>query len=412
MKKLYIIIVVLMAFGVLVWFGQRKKNIAKVYQVEQALWEVQSVDTVKYSRDVAKEKENDLAFNETIERQVELISETGATHVSIGTPYDEEFVPFLDRWVKAARKYGLKVWFRGNFSGWEKWFGYDRITREQHLQMTSEFITSHGELFEDGDIFTACTECENGGPGDPRLNGDVVGHRKFLIDGHKTADEAFRKIGKGVRTNYFPMNGDVAELVMDKATTKALGGVVVVDHYVSDTNRLLEDIIDLAEKSGGRVMLGEFGAPIPDIHGEFNDDEQAGWVEDAMAGLSSLDVVLGVNYWTSFGSSTQLWNGDGSARKVVQVLKKYYSPNVFTGYIVDETGRPIAGAKITVNDKIFLSDGKGKFSLITIGNVGEMSIYASGYESATVEPSEKIVMKKVLPGLWYDLGKVFHGLFD
>ena len=34
-----------------------------------------------------------------------------------------------------------------------------------------------------------CNECENGGPGDPRHNGDVVGHRKFLIKEYKSIDE-------------------------------------------------------------------------------------------------------------------------------------------------------------------------------------------------------------------------------
>ena len=79
-------------------------------------WQVRSVDTMKFSRDLAREKLNDEVFNLVIEEQVKNISQIGATHVAIATPYDEEFLPFLRRWVNLARNYGLKVWFRGNWS--------------------------------------------------------------------------------------------------------------------------------------------------------------------------------------------------------------------------------------------------------------------------------------------------------
>jgi len=70
-------------------------------------WQIQSVDTMKYSRDIAREKLDDPTFDSIIDRQVKDIAATGATHVAVGTPYDEEFVPFLTRWVNAARKYKL-----------------------------------------------------------------------------------------------------------------------------------------------------------------------------------------------------------------------------------------------------------------------------------------------------------------
>src|SRR3990167_5091604 len=194
-------------------------------------WQVQSVDTMKYSRDLAREKLHDPAFTGLIDSQVRDIDSTGAIHVAIATPYDDEFLPVLKLWVTAARKYRLGVWFRGNFSGWEGWFEYPKISRDQHLAMTENFILSHPDLFRDGDIFSPCPECENGGPGDPRHNGDV------------------------------------ARLVMDRPTTAALDGIVVVDHYVADPQKLVSDLVSLADSSGGQVVLGEFGVPIPGIHG-------------------------------------------------------------------------------------------------------------------------------------------------
>ena len=103
-------------------------------------WEIQSIDTMKYSRDMARERSGDVVFDRIIESVLEKIKSTGATHVAIGTPYDEEFIPFLRKWVLTARRVGLNIWFRGNFSGWEGWFDYPRISKEEHLEKIEEFI--------------------------------------------------------------------------------------------------------------------------------------------------------------------------------------------------------------------------------------------------------------------------------
>lgn len=293
--------------------------------VPESRWKVTSIDTVKYSRDLAREKVTSKSFEAEIDKQIKNIADTGATHVSIGTPYDEEFIPFMKKWVVSARKHGLKVWFRGNFSGWEGWFDYARISREDHKTLLGKFIKDNGGLFEDGDIFTSCPECENGGAGDPRHNGDLEGHRKFLIDEYQIMRDSFRLVGKNVTSNYFPMNGDVARLVMNKDTTKALGGVVTVDHYVESFEKLNSDLSEMAESSGGKIVLGEFGAPIPDIHGRMTEDEQAEWVELAFEKLVNNPNVIGISYWTNIGGSTEIWNGGGTPKKAVEVVTKYFN---------------------------------------------------------------------------------------
>src|SRR3989344_9177099 len=80
---------------------------------QNRFFEVQSIDTMKYSRDTAGEMLTKPSFDDVIDQQVKNIAGTGATHVAIGTPYDNQFIPFLARWVKVARRYKLKVWFRG-----------------------------------------------------------------------------------------------------------------------------------------------------------------------------------------------------------------------------------------------------------------------------------------------------------
>ncbi len=267
--------------------------------------------------------------------------------MAVGTPYDPEFVPFLRYWVEAARKNGLKVWFRGNFSGWEGWFDYEKIDRSQHQEKIIEFIKSNKNLFEDGDVFVSCPECENGGPGDPRLNGDVEGFRNFLIDEHNAVVKQFDKLGLKIITNYYSMNGDVAKLIMDRDTTKSLGGIVTIDHYVETPQMLTSYIKEITESSGGKVVIGEFGAPINDINGTMTESQQAEWVHDALKELIKNPNVVGVNYWVNIGGSTELWNLDGTPRSSVNIVKNYYSPKIVFGTIKDDAGMKLRQVNIS-----------------------------------------------------------------
>ncbi|MCL4465200.1 MAG: hypothetical protein M1389_04085 [Chloroflexi bacterium] len=353
-------------------------------------WEFQSIDTMKSSRDLSREKLEDPSFDAVIEQQIADIADTGATHVGLATPYDEEFVPFLRRWVAAARKHGLKVWFRGNWSGWEGWFGYPPVSRQEHLQKTVRFIYTHPDLFQDGDVFSGCPECENGGPGDPRLTGDVAGHRRFLIQEYAMSREAFRRIGKRVAAIFNPMNGDVARLVMDKNTTRRLGGIVVIDHYVRSPQQLAADVREIARTTGGRIVLGEFGAPIPDIHGALSDGEQAAWVQSALDLLADVPEVAGINYWTNVGGSTELWIQPGKPRQAAAALKSYFIPEALRGVVRDTKGRGIGGAHIVSADRRTRTVDSGEFTLPYVRSTGAITAVAAGYVDRVIDVRDEL----------------------
>jgi hypothetical protein len=324
-KYFSIIIILLGSLLVLSSLAYFKNNLAILSPLPKSIVIIRSIDTMKYSRDVAREKVNDLSFDLVIEKQVEDIANTGANYIAIGTPYDSEFIPFLKRWVESARRNHLKIWFRGNLSGWEQWFDYPAIDRQEHAKLTWEFITQNPDLFMDGDIFTSCSECENGVTGDPRKTGDIQGFRNFLMEEYNSNTNAFLRINKKVKTGYFSMNYDVASLIMNTATTKALGGIVAIDHYVASPVKLIEDAEILAKKSGGKIVFGEIGVPIPDLNGDLTESEQANWIEQALTGIFNSTEIIGVNYWVNVGGSTQLWNDDGTPRKAVELIKKFYS---------------------------------------------------------------------------------------
>lgn len=363
---------------------------------ETGLWSIQSIDTVKYSRDASRAYRADPATAEaTIHRQLQLVAETGATHVAIGTPYDEEFLPVLIQWVSAARRHGLSVWFRGNWAGWEQWFGYPPIDRAEHLRATEAFITNHSELFADGDIFDACPECENGGPGDPRRTGDIAGHRQFLLDEYRATTHAFARIGKNVRTNIHSMNGDVARLLMDRPTTRALGGIVAIDHYVTTPEELVRDIQALRAYSGGEIILGEFGVPIPNIHGSLSDAAQAAWIQSALKHLAAVDGIVGINYWSQSGSSTHLWRDDETPRPSVGVIRSFFTPVRISGVVRTTAGAPLPDARIEGSLRDVTTDENGVFSLsIPPGSFpSTFHIAAPGYAEETItirSPHEQV----------------------
>lgn len=409
-KKMIVIIVIptlLILLGI-------KTNSSQ--SVSATWWKFQSIDTMKYSRDVAREKLNDPSFNLIIEKQVEQIANTGATHVAIATPYDEEFYPILTRWVNAARRHGLKVWFRGNWSGWEKWFEYPKISRAEHIKKTKDFIEKHKDIFVDGDVFSPCPECENGGPGDPRKTGDTAGHRKFLVDEYKVTKETFRQIRKKVASNYASMNGDVAKLIMDRQTTAELDGVVTIDHYVATPEKLVSDIKFIAQVSGGKIVLGEFGAPIPDIHGRFTEKEQTEWLQDALVRLIQTDELLGISYWTNTGSSTELWKSDGTKRLAANTLRSFYKSEIISGKVEDETGSGVLGVYISIGDRRYFTDSDGKFVFPYFDHQKSAKVEAPGYFSQEIMVDSKqvrlIVLKKENEDIWFKIRKLVHNLLN
>src|SRR5579864_6688450 len=74
------------------------------YQINETIhtkrWQIESIDTMKYSRDAARQGLNNPVYTAQVKQQVAAIAKTGATYVAIDTPYDAEFLPVLKVWVQ------------------------------------------------------------------------------------------------------------------------------------------------------------------------------------------------------------------------------------------------------------------------------------------------------------------------
>ncbi len=331
-----------------------RRQSTQIVERKQQFWNFQCIDTMKYSRDQARGLAASSNLKNVIDTELNLIVDSGATCVSLGTPYDEEFVPYLSAWVQAARARNLKVWFRGNMSGWEGWFGYKKfLDYSQHNEGVRSLITKHPELFKEGDIFTPAPEPENGMIGDPRFS-EVSKEKffEFLPSSYDNCQKSFLEIKVEVSCGYFSFNGDIASQVVTKDLLVKIGDVLVIDHYVKTAERLSADIKALHDKFGGSIVLGEFGGPIPGIHGEMTEEQQANYIDEVMAGLyAQKDILLGMNYWVLNGGSTSLVNeSDMSPRAAYKSLRSYFAPAQVSGVVTDVFGNPVKGVRLVSDE--------------------------------------------------------------
>lgn len=325
-------------------------------------WEVCSIDTMKNSRDKARAELNNPAYDETIKSDIQAIKETGANYVAIGTPYDDEFLPYLKRWVKHAREKDLSVWFRGNWANWEGWFEYPKnLTPENHIKKTAEFIEKNPDLFEDGDIFDACPECENAGFW-PQPHKDEA-YRTFVKDQEKSVENAFKRTGKNVISNYPSIIGGRAKEVLDMDTVTALDKTVAIDHYFKNPESITEYINEFKNKYGAATLVSETGAPIPDMHGNMSEDDQAQFIKNVLERIYVAgNSVSGLNYWVLSNGTTALINPDGSKRKAFDILTTYYSPGVVTGFVTNTLGEPLPFLPLITSDGVIThTDKNGEY---------------------------------------------------
>lgn len=284
---------------------------------QQKPWQITSIDTMKDSRDKARDP-IDLSYIEYI---VQKVAHTNATHIAIGTPYDQEFDTRLQQWVQTARNYNLHVWFRGNFSSWEGWFGYPKnMSSSDHIQATRQFILTHADIFSDGDIFTPAPEPEN--VLDAYKEKDAL--ITFLSQSYQTCQDAFSYVPASVLYGYYSVSADIALSLADTQVIKNIGNTVVVDHYVPTPQDMGNTIAQLHNTyPSAQVIIGEFGAPINGMNSDMSEHDQAIFIQTLIDQMERTKVN-GVNYWVLFGGSTSLLHDDGSPKEAYYVIQKAY----------------------------------------------------------------------------------------
>ncbi len=329
-------------------------------------WQYQCIDTMKTSRDRARVWIQDPKMQTYIDKELSAIVGMGGNCVAIDTPYDPEFLPYLEAWVKGARTHHLHIWFRGGFSSWEGWFDYPVVTDPStYFPKIQAFITKHPDLFMVGDSFSGFVEAENGGPFKGTVLDQKDAYRRFLIQEFTTEDAAFAIIHKQVITNWLSMNGGIAMNVLDPNTIQAIHGTVTIDHYVASIDKMANAINDIIRDYHANIVIGEFGAPVPQINGDMTNTQQADFVSGLLNQMYRYkNNVIGVNYWNLYDGSTALLQDNFSSKPVVQSIKNYFIPSLLTGEVKDGIGNILQGVRVEQNPQNYAyTDAKGIFSL-------------------------------------------------
>lgn len=365
-------------------------------------WQYRCIDTMKHSRDMARQSLNNPDFKKEVSEYILAIKNLNANCVAVGTPYDEEFLPILKVWADESHSSGLKVWYRGNWSNWEGWFNYPKnMSREEHLEKTTQFLSVNQELFENGDIFTPCPECEYGGPGSPLQTGDIDGFRSFMINENNQMQYIFKLNKKNILTNINSLNTDVAKRILDKETVKDMGNIIVLDHYASSVEDY-KNTLDYfhAKFPDAKIVFGEFGAPIPDIHGQMDEDEQADFVNSIISFLLVRPEVIGLNYWVGSHGTTAILSDNFDPKPAADVISSKFTTVALNGVIKDENNTPIANLKINIPEKdiSIKTDHKGEFSLVShpgeyLIEIAETDKFEKGSQRVLVNQNKNIEIK-------------------
>jgi hypothetical protein len=171
---------------------------------------------------------------------------------------------------------------------------------------------------------------------------------------------------------------------MDRATTQKVGTIVVIDHYTKTADSLISYVQNLAQQTGGKIMLGEIGAPIPDIHGAMTATQQQAWLDDSLAHIAVTPEIVGVNYWVSHGGSTALFDEAGR-RPAATTLSQYYTPHVVTGTLSDMFGAPLVGATVASAQKSADTDVDGNFRLPVLSTPVHVTISKQGFRTIEMD---------------------------
>jgi hypothetical protein len=300
-------------------------------EIPTPYWAIRSVDTMKQSRDEAlvilqafnQDSETRHDMRHKIDQEVQNIAALTATHVAIGTPYDERFLPVAKAYIASARKHGLNIWWRGNFSAYDLqdsnhpeqggWFDTPHNPHfMQQPQKISQFIDQYGDWFKRGDIFMPWPEPENV----VKFYENKTAYHELLLAEYE-ACHPLRE--KGVLAGNCSMNGDVAKL-LDPKVVKEVGNIVIIDHYVPEALLMGQEIDDLHNLyPEAHIIVGEFGTSSPPD----SPQEQANFVAQLFDQMKRTGVI-GMNYWVDIGGDTELEESLTKFRPVYYVVGKNY----------------------------------------------------------------------------------------
>lgn len=313
---------------------------------------VMSVDGLSQTKDTLCNQHDD-AY---IQQWMKLVKGVGATHITIGVPYDtpdcgEDPVAYAKRWEQAARAEELHIWWRQMFTQFENIYGHPFVTQcnkpnqkdcNDYIAMTKAFIVAHKELYQPGDVFSVTAE-----PAASRIRGvncfgevcvfesangswnAIPEFNDWLVNGMTAAKEAFVQIGLGdkIKVNAGGLDAFVAvgfdnpdwgcdspgkPDILYRQTVVTMGGFVL-DHYFDPASDSMKHVLDTIDSCYPQDRYGQLELAIGEwgpIVGDNTPGQIAATFADVRAADSRFSRVF--NYWQG---------GPGQASRALKMLQ-------------------------------------------------------------------------------------------
>jgi hypothetical protein len=377
----------------------------------QHTWKIQSVDTMKISKDTMGGQWTQGQINSEISVDAKL----GVTHITIDCPYDDysTYSPVITsgyktKFITPIRNAGLKVWHRSHWNSWEGDYGSYGFVKKtptsspsmalgdsvsvlngtdtsSYMYQTYNYILTHSSEFQAGDIFTPACEVENTGVGAGSTNmfADYPTLWKWMRDSITVCNEAFKQIGLGgqVFVGLWGNSGFTALNNLDERTVDS-GTWLTIDHYIWDTAQMTTDLSNIYSYYGDPIIIGEWG--------DYNDSDPTTNKTLAynMFGIfQSNSNVVGANYWNDIGGSYEsLFNSsyieNPNASAIEYYFRGTYIPSIYDSVNISEsvTVSVSANPPATVN----VSDS------VTTTDTGTLTIIEKNLVTGTVYDSVNV----------------------
>lgn len=300
---------------------------------------LRSVDVMKYTKDVMTNQQSD----PDITNLVSTLKGTNVTHIALSVPLDstsdypssQKPAPrtaeaFTQKWADIIHGQGLRIIWRGTFSGLEGLYGFAKRVGTNRFPAGSAasapsdgqstwlgkirgYIVNHPSYFADGDVWAPLPERTEGIFSDSTSflsyasPGIQANYASFFNDLKTVSDGAFSAIGKRIATGLTANNyTEIASTWLPKSIFDN-AGYVAVDYYGSTHTaaEMDQNMRSISASMGKPVFLEEWGDYWD------TDLDQASRTAYLQSMYSEMDklvkdgVLSGFNLWAGWANTSE-----------------------------------------------------------------------------------------------------------
>lgn len=336
-KKAFAVLSLFLLIAGVLNFGPSRPSEA---QAAVSFASLKGVDVMKFTKDTMTNQPSD----QEIQNIVNAVKGMNVTHISVSIPMDSDSdypaggkpsprtaSALAQKWADTIHGAGLKVIWRGTWSGIEGIYGFEKkvgasrfptgtaATAESDggstwLGKTYQYIVNNPNLFQVGDVWAPLPERTEGIFSDSTSfishsgSGLQTNFVNFFNDLKTVSDRAFSRLGKnGVITGMTANNySEVVSGWMPQSLFD-VNGVVAVDYYgINHSAAEMEnDMRMMARTRGKAVFLQEWGDYWNAGMSQTERTQYLNGIYSVIEKLANEGVLMGFNYWGGWDNNAE-----------------------------------------------------------------------------------------------------------